>query len=296
MGDREVGAFEVNSTKLTLKTLRSGTYIINPQVVYVDDAGEEKTYTPHSITVTANPHTPKENTANKISSGTPDLNQLLLGGIPKEYAIALTAPSSDERQLLIKRFLEAGAKADETTFYLTVEAEGAKALAEKHQSNFYLFLFNPRADAMIRSFPNVTKLKGVENLTEVDIALTKAFRSLDASPTNPRRVCVEILSDILLQHQAVITRKWLSALLADLKSHGFTTIAVIDPRMHPQEELHAVLNLFDGEINITEKETAAGLQQILRVRRLCNQKYLESELLLPKERDSNSTANLPEGK
>jgi KaiC/GvpD/RAD55 family RecA-like ATPase len=207
-----------------------------------------------------------------------------LGGIPENCAVVLTSPSSDERELLIKRFLKAGAEAGETTFYITAEAGNAKTLAEKHQSNFYLFLCNPRADTIVQNLPNVFKLKGVENLTEIDIALTKAFRTLNPTATGPKRACIEIVSDALLQHHAVTTRKWLSALLPDLKSKGFTTLAVIDPQMHPQEEARAIISLFDGEIEITQKETAKGLGNILRVRKLYNQRYLEDELALTKEK------------
>jgi hypothetical protein len=64
-----------------------------------------------------------------------------------------------------------------------------------------------------------------------------------------------------------------------LASAGFTVLAVVDPQMHPPEELHAILGLFDGEINIYEK----GTEQFLRIKRMSNQKYLEDELLLKKE-------------
>ncbi len=92
------------------------------------------------------------------------------------------------------------------------------------------------------------------------------------------------MSDVLLQHHSVITRKWLGRLLPDLKSKGFTTLAVINPDMHPTEEVQAILGLFEGEIKISEKETARGLEKVLRVRKLYNQRYLENELTLTKER------------
>ena len=157
-------------------------------------------------------------------------------------------------------------------------------MAEKHQLNFYVFLCNPRADALIQSLPNVFKLKGVEDLTEIDIALTKAFRSLGSSAVKPKRTCIQIVSDALLQHHAVITRKWLGALLSDLRSKGFTTLAVVNPQMHPVEEVQAILGLFEGEIRISEKETAKGTKKVLKVRKLYNQRYLETELILTKER------------
>jgi hypothetical protein len=40
-------------------------------------------------------------------------------------------------------------------------------------------------------------------LSNVDIELVKAFRALDATTTEPRRICIEIISDVLLQHHAV---------------------------------------------------------------------------------------------
>ena len=137
---------------------------------------------------------------------------------------------------------------------------------------------------MVQSLPNVFKLNGIENLTEIDIAMAKAFRMMKPSAASPKRICIEILSDVLLQHHAVITRKWLSALLPNLKSHGFTVLAVINPHMHSQEEVQAILGLFDGEIRISEKETAKGIDKVLRIRRLFNQKYLENELTLTGEK------------
>ena len=286
--EKSVEPFQVETIKLKLSASKASSYTLNPELFYTDDLGETKTFKLNPITITVKPAKPLfEALPGRVNTGTTELDRLLSGGIPEGYAVVLTAPSSDERSLLIKRFLETGAEADQTTFYLTPETGNEKALAEKHPSNFYLFLCNPIADAIMQSLPNVVKLKGVENLTEIDIALTKAFRTLSPSPAAPRRACIEIVSDVLLQHHAVITRKWLSALLPDLKAKGFTTLGVIDPQMHPAEESRAIISLFDGEIAISEKETVKGLEKILRVRKLVNQKYFEDEITLTKEKLSS---------
>jgi hypothetical protein len=54
--------------------------------------------------------------------------------------------------------------------------------------------------------------------------------------------------------------------------------------MHLSEELYAILGLFEGEINIYEKETEKGVGKFLKIRRMSDQKYLEDELLLTRER------------
>jgi hypothetical protein len=102
--------------------------------------------------------------------------------------------------MLVKKYLEAGANSGEITFYITTEAGNAKVLAEKYPSNFCLFLCNPRADAMIQDLQNIYKLKGMENLTEIDIALTKAFRAMNPAVSGLKRACIETVSDALLQH------------------------------------------------------------------------------------------------
>jgi KaiC/GvpD/RAD55 family RecA-like ATPase len=99
----------------------------------------------------------------------------------------------------------------------------------------------------------------------------------------PRRICIDLISDVLLQHHAVQTRRWLAGLIPELGSEGFTTLAVMDPEMHPPQEVRAVLDLFEGEINIHEKETEKGLERFLKIKKMSNQEYLENELLLKKE-------------
>jgi TolB-like protein/Tfp pilus assembly protein PilF/KaiC/GvpD/RAD55 family RecA-like ATPase len=195
----------------------------------------------------------------------------------------LTSPSCSERDLLVKRFLETGARNGEVTFYVTIDPGAAKLLAEEFTSNFHLFVCNPQADAIVEDLPNVFKLKGVENLTDVSMALTSAIRKLDTSLKGARRICISLVSDVLLQHHAVHTRRWLTSLLSELKSSGFTTLAILDPRIHSSEELYAVLGLFDGEVSIFEREGERGGGKYLRINKMSNQKYLEDELPMKRE-------------
>jgi CBS domain-containing protein/KaiC/GvpD/RAD55 family RecA-like ATPase len=220
----------------------------------------------------------------RITTGYEDLDSLLFGGIPENYAVILTSPSCDERDSLIEKFLETGAKNGEVTFYLTTNPGEVKTLTEEFQSHFYLFICNPQADAFTKSFLNVFKLRGVENLTDINIALSSAFRTLDVSIKEPRRVCIEIISDVLLRHQAVHTRRWLTSLIPELRSKGFTTLAVMDPGMHSSQEVNAILDLFEGEINVYEKETRKGLEKFLKIKKMYNRKYSKSELPLQEER------------
>jgi CBS domain-containing protein/KaiC/GvpD/RAD55 family RecA-like ATPase len=216
----------------------------------------------------------------RISTGYGSLDNLLLGGIPENCAVILTSPPCNERDLLIEKFLETGAKSGEVTFYVTTNPGEIKTLAEEFQSHFYLFVCNPQANSITESFLNVFKLRGVENLTDINVALSSAFGTLDISVKRPRRICIEVVSDVLLQHHAVHTRRWLNALIPELRSKGFTTLAVIDPWMHTSQEVRAILDLFEGEINIHRK----GSKAFLEIKRMPSQKFSKSGLPLREEK------------
>jgi tetratricopeptide (TPR) repeat protein/KaiC/GvpD/RAD55 family RecA-like ATPase len=229
--------------------------------------------------------------ADHIPTGYADLDKLLLGGIPSNCSVVLTSPSCGERDMLVRGFLETGAKKGEVTFFVTIDPSAAKPLAEEFQSNFYLFVCNPEASSIVKSTANVFTLKGVENLTDISIALTSATRRLDPSRKGSRRICMGLVSDVLLQHQAVETRRWLTALVTKLKSEKFTMLAVFDPEMHSSQDTRAVLDLFDGEISIYEKETDKGHGKYLRIRRMSNKEYLEDELPLKKEQSKPAASH-----
>ena len=260
--------------KLSLRVLHRGMFTLKPRIGYLNGMGHETFFElgPETIEISENI------LPGRINTGYDKLDSLLLGGIPHNYAVILTSISCDERDMLIRRFLEGGARSGQLTLYITVEARGVKRLAEKFQSNFYLFLCNPQADTIIEALPNVFKLKGVENLTEINIALTSILRTLPTSQDGQGRACIEIVSDVLLQHGAVHTRRWLTSLIPDLKSKGFTTLAVMNPYMHLPQEVQAIPDLFEGEISIFERDSV----KYLKIRKMYGQKYLDSELPLRK--------------
>jgi KaiC/GvpD/RAD55 family RecA-like ATPase len=282
--NKSVGPFAVETIKLKASATRAGSFSLNPEVSFADDLGSKKVSKTESINLSVEPtRLAYEVLPGRILTGTLELDKLMLGGIPEEYAVVLTAPSTDERQLLIKRFLQAGAEKDETSLYMTCEATNAKELAQQGQPNLSLIVCNLQADLVMRDQPNVYKLKGIDNLTDIDISITKYLRMLATSGSSARRACIDLISDVLLQHHAVVTRKWLSSLLITLKSKGFTTLAVVDPTMHPYEEVNAILGLFDGEIRIAEAQSEKGIRKTLQVTKLINQRYVQNEVILTKE-------------
>ena len=277
MNGKRLGPLKTEEITLVLSGTKKGTYHINPKIRYVDEIG-------HQLVSELEPTTVeilKVILPKRLVTGYESLDDSLFGGIPEKYAVMVTSPYCDELDMLIRSFLETGVKEGQITFHFTTKPTGAEKLIEEFKSNFFLFICNPQADAIFENSPNVIKLKGVENLTEINIALTSALRNINNSQGEPRRCCIQIVSDVLLQHKALQTRKWLTGLIPELKSNNFTVLAVVDPGMHSTQEVRAVLDLFDGEISIYEK---ADDEKFLRIKRMAEQEYLEDEIPLSKQK------------
>jgi tetratricopeptide (TPR) repeat protein len=274
--NREIGSFQVDTTRIAIKALRSGTFVLSPIGTYSNGLGEEKKIEIQPVMIKVAYNEDGLTGPRKVPFGYPALDKLLMGGIPEKYAVVLAAATSDQEEMLTKNFLETGLEQNEAILYITNKAETAKKLSENYSMDFYGIVCNPQVDTAIPATSKIIKLKGVENLTEIDIALTKALRTINQENGLKKRACIGILSDVLLQHHAVNTRKWLSGMLLTLKSKGFTTLAVINPLMHSTEEIEAILSQFDGEIELIDK----GQEKVLKIRRLHGQTLQGKEALL----------------
>ncbi|UCE96179.1 MAG: hypothetical protein JSV51_00795 [Candidatus Bathyarchaeota archaeon] len=276
MKGKKLDPLKTEEVELAVKSFDDGTFKVNPKIVFVDTNGHQMvSEVKHGLIEVS-----KVVLKDRVPTGHEHLDNILLGGIPEKYAVILTSPSCDERDLLISRFLEEGIKEGQITFHVTTKLMEIENLKEKFQSNYYLFICNPQSDEIMKSRPNVFRLKGVENLTELNIGLISASRNLNAAIKAPRRCCIQLVSDVLLQHKALQTRRWLSGLLTEFKSKGFVILAVMDPEMHSLQEARAVLDLFDGEINVYDKKIVSQTRTFLKIVRMRNQQYLKSELPL----------------
>jgi KaiC/GvpD/RAD55 family RecA-like ATPase len=276
----QVDPYIAESIEITLRSTEKGIFLVAPTIFYKTEAGVQTSSKLEPVPITVS----ETILPDRVPTGFQDLDNLLLGGIPKGYAVILTSPSCDERDLLVKRYMQSGMTDGAVTLCVTADSSGIRNLAEQHPTSFNVLVCNPHVEEAFEALPNVFKVAGVENLTEISISLESILRRINGAKKIQGRACLEIVSDVLLQHQAVQTRKWLNRLIPLLKSKGFTVLAVVNPRMHKSEELHAVLDLFEGEINVYEKKGEPDLTRFIRIRKMYNKRYVESELPLKKTR------------
>ncbi len=273
MKGKQIAALKLVEAKLVLQPSKKGKYQLNPKVIYLDERGQNKSLQLKTLEIQVEEVILED----RVTTGTEELDSLLLGGIPEEYAVVLSGPPCDERELVIKNFLKAGAKQKEVTFYITTEATELETMLDN--PNFFLFLCNPKPKTKVPDLPNVHRLQSKADITNLGIALTKANRNIDQTVTQ-KRICVEILSDVLVKHGINTMREWISGLITDMGAKGFTMLAVLDSEIHTPEQSKAVLHLFDGEISILQSDDPLDCKKSILVKKLRNQDYIKNPICL----------------
>ena len=179
---------------------------------------------------------------------------MLQGGFLAGSAIVLSAPASDEVPILLRRFLEA----DVASLLISRSLSSAESILGNKPGRLKCLVCS---DKPVPSAQNTLPGKGIENLTELNLTITETISSLQ-----PSRLAVQFLSDVLLRHKALQTRKWLSELLDKFRAKNITTLVTLNPYMHSGEEVQAVVDLFDGNLEIFEKDVEGSPRKFMRVR------------------------------
>ena len=200
--------------------------------------------------------------------------------MPDGYAVLFASPSFDERDLLLRRIMESNLSSNTQTFYISGDVRKTKDLLDRYPENFYAFCH--QADRIVPAYRNLHKVAGVENLSDLNISLSTALRSISLQEGNRRIMVIDTLSDILLHHKSLTTRKWLSDFLARRKAEGYTILATLNPLITTREETQSIVDVFDGVIEIYEKELRERSRRFLVIKKMYGQKYSENELMLDK--------------
>ena len=162
--------------------------------------------------------------------------------------VVLNAPAGDEAPILTRNFL----KVEQPSLLICRNLSSAQAIVSDVADGIARLICS---DKPVSPAKNILPGKGIENLTDLNLQINEALGGIQ-----PKRLALDILSDILLRHKALQTRKWLNELLERLRSRGITTLAILNPYMHTAEETQALVDMFDASIEIYEREGRKSLR------------------------------------
>ncbi len=205
-----------------------------------------------------------------VSTGVPDLDDVLNGGFPKNSAVCITSVPRDELDYFIRSYLVAGSVLG-TSFYLASDGSLVGDLISGTGGRVFGFVTKPSASEQ----QGVTFVGDVDNLTGLNINFSKI---LSEPPEGPKRICVDILSDLLLHSGSLTARDWLRDFIHRLKKLDFTILAVLHSGMHSSEDVMRILEIFDGQVEIYDQEVAGMKRPYMRVSRMELHSYKHEEI------------------
>jgi KaiC/GvpD/RAD55 family RecA-like ATPase len=217
---------------------------------------------------------------NLIPTGYVALDNMLFGGLFPGSSIVLTGPPCDEKNMIVRRFIESTVTTGRGCIYISSSIDRVRDLLSTHGRYLQVVLCHPQAETIAAEYPEMVRLRTVDNLTEINLQFTKAVAKL--SSNKPPVLCLEILDDVLLDHHSA-TRRWLMDILGRSKSSDMTCLATLNPAMHSDVESQAMLETFDGHIDLYEAVLHVH-PKLIRVKKFGGRKYLDNELLVDKEK------------
>lgn len=218
-----------------------------------------------------------------ISTGYVDLDQALQGGIPERFSVVIVSPSYDERDLLLRKVIESTLSGGRLAILVSNDIGRTEDLTSRYTKGF--IAFSSQADKILSHGPNLVKVPSVENLSEANLSLSLAIKDAIAKETGSKPIIiVDILSDVLLRHKSILTRRWLSDFVGKRKAEGFTIIATLNPLTTTKEEAQSVIDFFDGVIEIFEKPLMERSRRFLIIRKMYGRRYSENEVLVDKDK------------
>ena len=216
-----------------------------------------------------------------ISTGYPELDNVLAGGLPVGYAILIVSPPCDERDLLFRKIIESSIARGSQIFFLSRDLIRTQDFANRYKSAFHVF--SPQADKLASAGGQVYKIQSLRNLSDLNISFTKAVETLPKNLSG-KLVIIDLLSDVLLELKALTTRKWLDDFIGKRKAEGFTIIGVLNPLISTEQDTQTITDLFDGVIEIYERELKERARRFLIVKKLYGRKYIDTEMMLDKDK------------
>jgi KaiC/GvpD/RAD55 family RecA-like ATPase len=212
-------------------------------------------------------------------TGVPPLDYLLNGGLPTGTATLITSPACDERDMILRKVIETGISSGGESLYLGKDASKVQDLLES--ASLKLKVLVTRADGRVSGQSSV-KVTGVD-LSDITIDLMALLQATPADGES-KRLCIDLLDDLLLLHKSTLTRRWLTQLLSRVKGAGCTVLATLNSQMHSQADQQAIVDLFEGHVQLTEKQVDDKTRVVLRVQKMFRWKIIDSEALLDRNK------------
>ena len=193
-------------------------------------------------------------TVQRLNLGVPELDQMILGGVPKGSLVLVLGPPGAGKSILGKLFLHAGLVKGDKSFLVST-AEGDQAISE----TMAMFHWTEGVPERLRLLDCYSwRLGGkrskysvpLTSLTDVSVSLSRLFDDSKVEPEGSERLVVDSFTDFVKYVGVEKSLRFLDHLRLKLSENGVTGLLMLEEGVHAPRTVAAVEYSTDGTIRM----------------------------------------------
>ena len=205
--------------------------------------------------------------SDKISSGITDFDLSIGGGYPKQSAILLCGPPSDERNLILDSFMGTGLAKGDSCLYVTSAQPPENVQRQFGELSKDLVI----VDCYTNRIQEVDTISRVGNVIttpiEMSVVSVAISRALDEEPDKVKRAVVDILPTYLVFQTIEKMYLDLMEIIDDFRKGGYTVIFSLNPYyMKDEGAISTLEEIFDGLIYVERTADSSGMKDEISLR------------------------------
>ena len=194
-----------------------------------------------------------------VSTGLRELDQLLGGGYPERSSILVVGPPGIGKESLGYRFTQSGLLQGDLCLY-TTRLSVSEVLQDVKAFNIQPWL----QPLWLASNGGQVKLD-VNDLTSLSFNIKEVIRKAGDRSV---RIVADVLSSILMLNPPETVYRFLSQLFSEVKQYSSVFLALMEEGMHQPQVVAAMVELFDGVVELKLYEEGFKIVPLLRIRKM----------------------------
>ena len=194
----------------------------------------------------------------RLPIGVPDMDQMMLGGIPAGSLCLVLGPPGAGKSILSKRFLYTGVEAKKEAF-LVATGEGEDRALETME----LFKWNRGVERHLhfldcyswKSGKSQSKYSAsLMSLTDVSVGITAMIDDVGTPAGADSRIVIDSFTDIINYGGAERALRLLDTVHTKLQTRGVTGLVLLEEGVHDEKTVKSVEYATDGTIRMKFSE------------------------------------------
>ena len=194
----------------------------------------------------------------RLPIGVPDMDQMMLGGLPVASLCLLLGPPGAGKSILSKRFLYTGVEEKKSGF-LVATSEGEDRVIETMQT----FDWNRGVDKHLHVLdcyswksgePKSKYSASLTSLTDVSVGITSIIDDFGVQPEDGSRIVIDSFTDVINYGGAERALRLLDTVHTKLQTRGVTGLVLLEEGVHDEKTVKSVEYATDGTIRMKFSE------------------------------------------